>query len=56
MDAISLNTYGQDKVLFASCFPLTDYDRQIQELDEIPLREGPKLKFLRENAIKFWGL
>jgi predicted TIM-barrel fold metal-dependent hydrolase len=51
-----LNTYGQDKVLFASCFPLTDYDRQIKELEEIPLREEPKRKFLRENAIKFWGL
>ncbi len=51
-----LNTYGQDKVLFASCFPLTDYDRQIQELNEISLREEPRRKFLRENAIKFWGL
>ncbi len=51
-----LNTYGQDKVLFASCFPLTDYDRQVRELNEIDLREGPKRKFLRENAIKLWGL
>jgi predicted TIM-barrel fold metal-dependent hydrolase len=51
-----LNTYGQDKVLFASCFPLTDYDRQISELGEIGLSDGPRRKFLRENAIKFWGL
>lgn len=51
-----LNTYGQDKVLFASCFPLTDYDRQMKELSQINLREEAKRKFLRENAIKFWGL
>ena len=51
-----LNTYGQDKVLFASCFPLTDYDRQMKELDGINLRPGAKKKFLRENAIKLWGL
>jgi predicted TIM-barrel fold metal-dependent hydrolase len=51
-----LNTYGQDKVLFASCFPLTDYDRQMKELDEINLKPEAKKKFLRENAIKLWGL
>ncbi|HUT71165.1 MAG TPA: amidohydrolase family protein [Desulfatiglandales bacterium] len=51
-----LNTYGQDKVLFASCFPLTDYDRQIKELNELDLRPGPKRKFLRDNAMKLWGL
>jgi predicted TIM-barrel fold metal-dependent hydrolase len=51
-----LNTYGQDKVLFASCFPLTDYDRQMKELDEINLRPEAKRKFLRENAMKVWNL
>ena len=51
-----LNTYGQDKVLFASCFPLTDYDRQMKELEEIDLKERSRRKFLRENAIKFWRL
>lgn len=51
-----LNTYGQDKVLFASCFPLTDYDRQIKELTELDLRPGPRRKFLRDNAIRLWGL
>jgi len=51
-----LNTYGQDKVLFASCFPLTDYDRQMEELNELDLRPGPRRKFLRDNAISLWGL
>jgi predicted TIM-barrel fold metal-dependent hydrolase len=51
-----LNTYGQDKVLFASCFPLTDYDRQMRELNEINLRPEVKKKFLRENAMKLWNL
>jgi len=51
-----LNTYGQDKVLFASCFPLTDYDRQMKELNEINLRPEAKKKFLRENAMKLWKL
>ena len=51
-----LNTYGQDKVLYASCFPLTDYDRQMKELKEIRLRPQPRRKFLRDNAIKFWNL
>ena len=51
-----LNTYGQDKVLFASCFPLTDYDRQIKELNELDLRPEPRRKFLRDNAMMLWGL
>lgn len=51
-----LNTYGRDKVLFASCFPLTDYDRQMKEIAEIEFKEDSKQKFLRENAIKFWRL
>lgn len=51
-----LNTYGQDKVLFASCFPLTDYDRQIKELNELDLRPGPRRKFLKDNAMRLWGL
>lgn len=51
-----LNTYGQDKVLFASCFPLTDYDRQMKELNEINLVPEAKKKFLRDNAVKVWNL
>ena len=51
-----LNTYGKDKVLFASCFPLTDYDRQMKELNEINLRPEAKNRFLRENAMKLWNL
>jgi predicted TIM-barrel fold metal-dependent hydrolase len=51
-----LNTFGQDKVLFGTDFPVIDPERAIREIDEMQIREGSKRKFLRDNAVKLYNL
>jgi len=51
-----VNTRGQDKVLFGTDWPVVDFERAIKEIDALDLREGPKRKLLRENAVRVYGL
>ncbi|MEM2591098.1 MAG: amidohydrolase family protein [Thermofilaceae archaeon] len=46
----------QDKVLFGTDFPVVDFVRARREIEELDLREGPKQKLLRENAVCVFGL
>lgn len=50
------NTYGQDKVLFGTDFPVLDFVRTRAELDALDLRPGPRAKLLRENAQRVYRL
>jgi predicted TIM-barrel fold metal-dependent hydrolase len=51
-----INTYGQDKVLFGTDFPVLGFEETMKQIDELDLRPVPKQKFLRENAIRIYGL
>ncbi len=51
-----LNGRGQDKVLFGTDWPIIGFERALREIEELGLREGPKNKLLRENAIRVYGL
>jgi len=52
-----INTYGQDKVLFGTDYPVIPLKRARDEIEQfLELRPGPKRKFLRENAIRVYGL
>jgi predicted TIM-barrel fold metal-dependent hydrolase len=51
-----LNTFGQDKVIFGTDFPVIDIGRARKEFDELDIREGPYRKVLRDNAIKLYNL
>ena len=51
-----INTFGQDKVIFGTDFPVLDFARTRQEIDELDLRPGPKRKLLRDNVIRIYGL
>lgn len=51
-----INTYGQDKVIFGTDFPVLDFGRTMREIDELRLRPGPKRKFLRDNALRIYKL
>mgnify|MGYP002882432814 FL=1 len=51
-----INTYGQDKVIFGTDFPVLDFERTRREIEELNLREVPKRKFLRDNVIKLYKL
>jgi predicted TIM-barrel fold metal-dependent hydrolase len=51
-----VNTYGQDKVIFGTDFPVLDFARTMREIDELELRPGPRRKLLRDNVARVYGL
>jgi predicted TIM-barrel fold metal-dependent hydrolase len=51
-----INTYGQDKVLFGTDFPVLDFGRTMREIDDLGLRPASKRKFLRDNVARVYGI
>ncbi len=50
------NTYGQDKVLFGTDWPVIDPERAIKEIDDLGFRDESKQKMLRGNALRIFNL
>jgi len=51
-----INSYGQDKVMFGTDFPVLGFGRMRAEVENLGLRDVPKRKFLRDNCIRIYGL
>ena len=51
-----LNSYGQDKVIFATDFPVLRFKRTLDEIEDFGLKPEVRRKFLRDNVIKLYGL
>ena len=51
-----INSYGQDKVLFGTDFPVLGFKRTMDEVLGLNLRPEPLRKFLRDNALKVYGI
>jgi predicted TIM-barrel fold metal-dependent hydrolase len=51
-----INTRGQDKVLFASDYPVLQHKECIEQIEQLGLREEPKKKLFRENAVRVFKL
>jgi uncharacterized protein len=51
-----LNSYGQDKVIFGTDFPVLDFQRTRAEIDALGLKPDVLRKLLRDNAIRIYGL
>lgn len=51
-----INSYGQDKVLFGTDYPILRFDRTLDEIGKLGLRPVPLRKLLRDNAIRTYGL
>ena len=51
-----INSYGQDKVLFGTDFPVLGFRRTMDEVLGLNLRPDPLRKFLRDNALKVYGV
>ncbi len=51
-----MNTFGQDKVMFGTDWPVVDPERAMAEVAEMEWRPGAKRKVLRDNAAKLFGL
>lgn len=51
-----LNSYGQDKVMFGTDFPILDFERTRREIDALGLKPDVLRKLLRDNARRIYGL
>jgi predicted TIM-barrel fold metal-dependent hydrolase len=51
-----VDSYGQDKVLFGTDFPILDFERTRREIEDLGLKPEAKRKLLRDNAIRVYGL
>lgn len=54
--ATFLRSYGQDKCLFGTDWPLLDFDSTLAQVDAMDLKPDVRKKFLAANAIKAFGL
>lgn len=50
------NSYGRDKVLFGTDWPVIDPERAVREIDALGLREDSRRLMMRENALKVFRL
>jgi predicted TIM-barrel fold metal-dependent hydrolase len=51
-----IDSYGQDKVLFGTDYPVLTFERCRREIAELGFRPGPLRKLLRDNAIRVYKL
>ncbi len=51
-----IDSWGQDKVLFGTDFPVIDPERAMREIGDLTIRPEARRKFLRDNALKLYGL
>jgi predicted TIM-barrel fold metal-dependent hydrolase len=51
-----VDSYGSDKVLFGTDFPVLGFERTIGEIDALGLRPASRQKLLRDNALRVYGL
>lgn len=50
-----INSWGQDKVLFGTDFPIIDFERATKEVNELGLRPEAKEKLMWKNAARLYG-
>jgi predicted TIM-barrel fold metal-dependent hydrolase len=51
-----LDSYGRDKVLFGTDWPVIDPERAVREIDDLKLRPETMRKLMRDNALRVFRL
>jgi len=51
-----INSYGQNKAIFGTDFPVLQFKRTVDEIDAFGLKPEVRRKFMRDNAIRLYGL
>jgi predicted TIM-barrel fold metal-dependent hydrolase len=51
-----INSYGQDKVIFGSDFPVLRFKRTLDEIDALNLKPQVRNKFLHDNVLRVYGI
>jgi len=50
------NTYGKEKILFGTDWPVIDPERAVREVGELNLRPEAKRLLMRDNALRVFKL
>ena len=50
------NTFGREKVLFGTDWPVIDPERAVREIDDLNLRPEAKQLMMRDNALRVFKL
>jgi predicted TIM-barrel fold metal-dependent hydrolase len=51
-----LNSYGREKVLFGTDWPVIDPERSVREIDDLKLRPETMAALMRDNALRVFKL
>ncbi len=51
-----MNSFGQDKVMFGTDWPVVDPERAMSDVAEMEWKPEAKRKVMRDNALKLYGL
>ena len=51
-----INSYGQDKVIFGTDFPVLGFERTMREIDDLELKPAVLPKLLRDNVRRIYKL
>jgi uncharacterized protein len=51
-----MTSYGQDKAIWASDWPMLDFDRALTGLDDLGLSDDVRRKFLHDNCVRAFAL
>jgi len=51
-----INTFGKDKVIFGTDYPVLDFQRTRREVEALGLRDDAKRRLYRDNAIRLYKL
>ena len=51
-----LNSYGRNKVMFGTDFPVLNFRRTIDEIAALGLKPEVRRLFLRDNALRVFGI
>ena len=51
-----MNSYGQDKVIFGTDFPILRFERTVKEMVELGLKEHVFSKVMRDNAARLYKI
>ena len=51
-----MNSFGQDKVIFGTDFPVLDFERTRADFDALDLKPAVRRKVLRDNALRIYRL
>tara|TARA_Y100001934_G_C12367997_1_gene784638 strand:- start:3368 stop:3616 length:249 start_codon:yes stop_codon:yes gene_type:complete len=51
-----MNSFGQDKVMFGTDWPVVDPERAMDDIQKIDWKINAKRKVLRDNALKLYNI